>query len=332
MKVRTASAFLGGVLLTIALLVAGAAQASAATVTGGNADWGVKSSFRSYVISGPAMGSITPSEGATTNPDGTFDWQPASGTYVPPSDYSPGDTNQVNATFGGKVFFTGHAGILKFTIRNPRVTYAGDTGVLYADVVSSAPFGPNAGQETSYPNVDFATLDLTGATKNDDGSKLTVSNIAAKLTANGATAFAGFYPAGTALDPISFEFTYAKDAPAGDSGKVTPAGKSVKVSKKGGEVKLASVSCESADCTVEAPKTITGTIKGGKSKGKKVKVKVDVPTGLKRGESGDVTATFKKGSAKKLAKGKSLKLSVDIKVKGDGNEVTQKVTVKAVPK
>lgn len=315
MRFKTLSAPLA-VITTTAMLLAGAAEASAATVTGGNLNWGIKTSFRSYV-NGPAAGSITPSDGATANADGSFDYQPGSGTYAPGA--------AVDATFGGQVFFTGHDGILKFTLADPQVSYDGAAGILYADVVSSAPFGPDAGKETSYPNVDFATLDLSGVSPVDHGSKLSVSGIPATLTEHGAAAFAGFYPAGTALDPISFELTYGP-------GELVAGKKKAKVGGKGGKIKLAKVTCESSHCMVEAPKTITGKVKGGESGGEKVKLKVKVPEHLGDGDDGQVVAKLRRGDAKVLAEGKSLKLTAKIKLTGDGDPVTEKVAVKLKPR
>lgn len=307
-----------GVLATLALLVAGTAPASAATVTGGDADWGIKASFRNYIENGPGAGTITASDGATRNADGTFNFQPGSGTYAPA-------TGEVDATFGGQVFFTGHGDILRVTVTNPRISYAGSTGTLYADVVSTEPFGPNAGTEHQYPNVDFATLDLSGVTPVDDGATLTVAGIPAKLTANGAEAFAGFYPAGTALDPVSFELTYAP-------GTITRGEKKAEVGHKGGKVTLGKVGCDSATCKVKAPKKLTAKIKGGDANGTKVKLAVKAPSELDQGARGKVTVKLKKATAGLLTDGNSLKLSAEVTLKGDGNPVTEKLTVKAVPK
>ena len=53
---------------------------------------------------------------------------------------------------------------------------------------------------------------------------------------------------------------------------------------------------------------------------------------LSQGQSGDVVARIRGVGAKKLAQGRSLRLSTDITVTGDGEPVTQRVSVKAVPK
>ncbi len=313
MRIRTLSVPLA-VLTAAAMLFAGTAEAGAATVTGGNLDWGIKTSFRDYITNRAPNGSITPSGGATTNDDGSFDYRPGSGSYTP--------GGAVDATFGGKVFFTGHDGILKFTLANPRISYTGDVGILYADVVSSSPFGPDAGKETSYRNVDFATLDLSGVSPVDNGSNLSVAEIPATLTENGYVAFApDFYPAGTALDPVSFTLGYGP-------GELNAGKKKVKVAKKGGEIELADVECESASCKVKAPKKISARIKGGKSKGKKVNLKVKVSK--ERDGDVDVVAVLKRGDAKLLASGGSLMLKAKITLKGDGKPLTEKVNVKVV--
>lgn len=311
MRTRTPLALL---LVAAAALLAGAAPASAATVIGGDMTWGVKTSFRSY-INGPAMGSITPSHGVTVNPDGSFNFPRGSGSY------SPRRNPAVDAEFGGKVFFTGHEGVLKFTLTDPRISYSGDSGVLYADVVSSTPFGDDAGKETSYPDVDFATLDLSGDTPVDDGSNLSVAAIPATLTENGSVAFAGFYPAGTALDPVSFTLGYGP-------GELNAGKKKVKVGKKGGEIELADVECESASCKVKAPNKISARIKGGKSNGKKVNLKVKVAK--ERDGDVDVVAKLKRGDAKLLASGGSLTLKAKVTLKGDGEPLSKKVSVKVV--
>ncbi len=318
MRIRTLSVPLATV-AAAAVLVAGAAEADAATVTGGDMDWGIKTSFRDYVNGPAANGSISTADGAAINADGSFDYRPGSGWYV------PGPAHSVDATFGGKVLFTGHDGILKFTLANPRIAAGGDGGSLSADVVSSAPFGPDAGKETDYPNVDFAILDLTGSTPVDDGSKLSFAGIPATLTEQGAEAFAGFYPPGTALDPISFELSYAP-------GELTAAKRKVKVGKKGARIKLAKVACGSAACTVKAPKKISARIKGGKAKGEKVKLKVKPPKRLGDGDRGKVVAKLKRAGAKALADGRSLKLRAKIKLKGDGDPLTEKVAVKVKPR
>jgi hypothetical protein len=192
-RARPVAAALVVALGTAGLLIGAATGAQAATVSGGYLDWGLKQSFRNY-ISGPiAHGTITTSEGATKNADGTFRFPTATGS-------ADADADTAELAFAGKVEFTGHDGLLYMTIEDIRVTFTGSGGKLVADVASK-PLTP--GQTiTTYDDVEFATLadtDLTAGT-----NTVTGTGIGATLTAAGSPAFAGFYPAGTALDPVSF--------------------------------------------------------------------------------------------------------------------------------
>lgn len=160
--------------------------------TGGEADWGVKESFRNYITGPIAHGAITVQAPATQNADGTFRWALATGSY----DLT---THSVTAAFDGSVHFTGHGGILDTTFSDPQIETSGDTGTLVLDAVSNDP----AGEPTTYTDVEFADLDLSTATRTIAGEVVTITGIKATLTEEGAPAFGGFYTAGTALDPRS---------------------------------------------------------------------------------------------------------------------------------
>jgi hypothetical protein len=201
--------------------------AQAATVSGGHLDWGVKQSFRNYIAGPIAHGTITASEGATKNADGTFRFPTATGSV-------DADADTAALTFTGKVEFTGHDGLLYMTIEDIRVTLTGSGGTLVADVVSKS---LSSGQLTTYDDVEFATLadtDLTAA-----AGTVTGAGIGATLTAAGSPAFAGFYPAGTALDPVSFAVTTVADPvwePAVNVSKtsgIDPAGETITVTGSG---------------------------------------------------------------------------------------------------
>jgi hypothetical protein len=188
------------------VIVGGAAPAHAAPVAAadGTADWGVRASFRSYVTGPIASGSITTSDGATTNPDGTFRFPNGTGTV-------DADAGTLDASFDGTVNFNGHSGALDLTITDLQVSRSGDSGAITADVAS---LGLGSTEYESYPDVVLADLDFTGiapatAPNPGGGADITFSTVAATLTADGSAAFAGFYPAGTALDPITFTVTTA---------------------------------------------------------------------------------------------------------------------------
>ena len=212
-------------------IVTGTAQADPSTVSGGHLDWGLKQSFRNY-ISGPiAHGTITASDGATRNPDGTFRFSSASGE-------TDADADTATLAFTGKVEFTGHDSgsgpLLSMTVEDVRVTFTGSGGTLVADVVSRS---LSSGQLVTYDDVEFATL--ADAELTAGGETVAATGVAATLTEAGAPAFADFYPAGTALDPLSFTVTTAPDpvwTPALSVSKTTgvdPAGETITVTGSG---------------------------------------------------------------------------------------------------
>jgi hypothetical protein len=236
---RRARGVRGALVLLVAMVLAAVVMAGApapahaappvgpATVSGGDADWGVKASFRSYITGPIAGGSISTADGATVNPDGTFRLPNATGSY---------NAGVVDANFGGSVHFTGHAGALDMTISDLNVAItSATTGTLYADVVSRA---FDDGELDTYDNVVFASLDLTGITPSEAGTTFTWSNIPATLTADGSTAFSGFYPAGTALDPITAVLelqtpTWTPQIVVSKTTNVDPAGETVTVTGSG---------------------------------------------------------------------------------------------------
>ncbi|MFF1325534.1 HtaA domain-containing protein [Streptomyces chartreusis] len=181
-----------------ALLPATAAHAASRAVQGGRLDWGVKSSFQSYVTGPIAKGSYSLTGGAATVGSGGFRFHSAAGTY-------DGDTGAFRASFSGGVHFVGHrtdAGAyqLDLTLSRPTVRISGSTGTLYVDVTSKA---KGTGTVTTSSHVPFAALSLGGIDMRGGGDAVVLNNLPATLTSQGARSFAGYYTAGTALDPVS---------------------------------------------------------------------------------------------------------------------------------
>ncbi|MFG1780090.1 HtaA domain-containing protein [Micromonospora sp. NPDC049051] len=194
--------------LSAALVGAGPASAAEADITGGALTWGFKKSFRTYVATGNGTPPIAASNGATINADGTFTFPSAGGTH----DAATGATN---AEYGGTVVFSYPAHMFTITLANPTVAVSGGDAVLKADV----DLVTSAAEPVSVRQATIATLALGGSPATGGGS-----NLAATLTAAGATAFNGFYAAGDALDPVSFTFTSGDAGPARPAVTVTPPG------------------------------------------------------------------------------------------------------------
>ncbi|OKJ76546.1 HtaA domain-containing protein [Streptomyces sp. CB02460] len=181
-----------------ALLPATAAQAASRTVQGGRLDWGIKSSFQSYVTGPIAQGSWGLTGGAATVGGSQFRFHSATGSYDPAS-------GAFRAGFSGGVRFTGHKKSdgsyeLDLTISRPTVRIQGGSGTLYADMTSKE---RGSGRVTTAAQVPLATLGLSGIDMRGGTTPVALTNIPATLTAQGAKSFAGYYTAGTPLDPVS---------------------------------------------------------------------------------------------------------------------------------
>jgi len=164
----------------------------------GSLTWGVKASFRSYVLGDIAHGTITSAGGAS----------PVAGGYSFPqssSDVASGGLGAVG--YRGSVTFTGHAGALNLRIADPIVRITSSmTGVLSVS--------------TAGGRVDLATIDLSRAVRSvGAGGAVSYVGAPTTLTAAGATSFAGFYSAGETLDPVSF--TVGSNNPVNGAGSTS---------------------------------------------------------------------------------------------------------------
>ncbi|MFE7589984.1 HtaA domain-containing protein [Kitasatospora sp. NPDC057512] len=185
-------------------LAFGAGGPSSVTYDTGALDWGVKASFRSY-IEGPASqgGAIELTGGATRNADGTFHFGLANAAY----DLT---THALSSSFTGGVHFTAHHGALDVALSDLRITTSGTTGTLTADTASKESVG--AADVTRREDVPLVTFTVARDTTNGTPA-------AAKLTEQGARAFAGFYAAGADMDPLSL---LLKQSPATTPPTVPP--------------------------------------------------------------------------------------------------------------
>lgn len=186
------------------------APASTAPTRGEIADgtlgWGVKESFRAYVVGNIAKGRVTVSGGAgQAAGNGAFTFKDATGTYDT-------DADRLTAAFKGAVNFKGHESGgtygLDLTLSNLKATLDGGTGKLTADVDSLG---------TRTEGVVLADLEAKSGDLKADKNVITVDGIAATVTDAGAKVF-GNYPAGTALDPVGLSVALSDDAQLPDGG------------------------------------------------------------------------------------------------------------------
>ncbi|MFF8986518.1 HtaA domain-containing protein [Streptomyces globisporus] len=181
-----------------ALLPAATAQAASRTVQGGRLDWGIKASFQSYVTGPIANGSWSLTGGAATVGGSQFRFHSATGSYDP-------ESGAFNSGFSGGVHFTGHkkadgGNELDLTISRPTIRISGGSGVLHADMVSKE---RGTGKVSNRSQVPLAKLGLGGIDMKGGSTPIALTNVPTTLTAEGASAFAGYYTEGTPLDPVS---------------------------------------------------------------------------------------------------------------------------------
>lgn len=162
----------------------------AQAVSGATIQWNVKESFRTYVEGPIAKGSYS------------IGWGSGSGAYS-------AETDRGRVGFGGSATFTGHGGLLDLAISNPRIQINSATSASLIVNVTSKGF--NGTPDVSQSGVVFATLSLPAAS--ETASRISWNGASATLTSAGAAAFAGFYEAGAALDPVSFTLPLGGQVP-----------------------------------------------------------------------------------------------------------------------
>lgn len=170
-------------------------------IVDGTLGWGVKQSFRAYVVGPVADGTITAFGGARqASGNGAFTFTRATGTYDT-------EAGTLSASFDGAVTFKGHEEdgkyALDLTFSGLKVTLDGGSGRLTADVTS-------LGEKSE--DVVLAELKAKSPALKADGDVITVAGIDATLSEAGAKAFGGFYTAGSALDPVNLSVALTPDA------------------------------------------------------------------------------------------------------------------------
>ena len=199
----------------------------------GSLQWGVRESFRKYVVGPIANGKITPSSGAKQiSGNGVFTFpQAARGSKW------NGATGQIQ--YAGNVNFYGHSGVMDVTLSNP---------IIVVENARSAKVQTHFNGKT----ITIGNIDLSGAKMSSlQGDAVQYQNAPVTLHSEGVAFFAhngeGFYNAGDKLDAITFT--------VGDSSKTdvakTPSSKNVGSQQTDGG--------SSSTSNAETPATTTGT-------------------------------------------------------------------------
>lgn len=196
----------------LAATPAAAAELSTCQVTGGTLDWGVKERFRAYISSTIANGEWEASDGAS--------YETPSFTFSGATGEVDAETGEGSVSFDGTVVFTGHDGVLNLTLANPTIEFAADgSGRLLLDTRSNNADGELVVDESQASVGRIAAL--SGIAPSETAREVVIADADVALTAEGAEAFAGFYPTGEALDPLNLTLEVgpcAGTAGAGDPG------------------------------------------------------------------------------------------------------------------
>ncbi|MFJ2672119.1 HtaA domain-containing protein [Streptomyces sp. NPDC087525] len=175
-------------------------------IVDGTLDWGVKESFRSYVVGPIAQGTVELGDGATKSGTAAYRFPKGTGDF-------DASARTLSASFGGTVRFLGHkeagAYVLDLRLSGLQVVVKDGKGTLVADVSTK---DRETGKVSTYRDLTFATLDVPAAGPVAKDGVVTLNAVPATLTADGTRAFGGMYQAGTELDRLTLAVALDEDA------------------------------------------------------------------------------------------------------------------------
>jgi hypothetical protein len=208
-------------LLTVGVIaVAAPAFAADGDVTGGgDLNWGVKQSFRSYV-SGTG-GTISVADGAQRSADGA-----SAGFLLPAASGTVADADNLTIRTTGSVDFNHTAHMFDVTLSNVAVVVDHGTASLVADshLWAGTDFGVTKAGTYDSTAIDLADVANATVAVDPTAGTVTVSGTGVTLTEAGAKAIP-LYSAGTALDDFTVTASYSTgdtEPPAeADGGKIT---------------------------------------------------------------------------------------------------------------
>ncbi|WP_053544044.1 HtaA domain-containing protein [Corynebacterium deserti] len=217
---RVAAAFTATALIsTLGAVPAAHAQTEYRTATGGSLVWGFKQSFRNYIQTGVAKGSIELGDGAQDS-GGSFAFSPRENGTSVTSD------SEGSVAFSGSVHFVGHQAqgqwILDTTLSDIKLLISGSQAQIQADLVAREFKGTtydDIGDFVISDDIILANVSLNSAADfSQDSIDLSGTTT---LTSAGAQAFGGFYESGEVLDPTGGSLTIASTTTTPTTGTST---------------------------------------------------------------------------------------------------------------
>ena len=168
--------------------------------------WGLRDSFRDYLLRGVAQGTQKLAR-VGTNPKGEYTF----GEFDASKSRVTDDGYEIVYT-GSKIHYTGHHGVLETIITDFSIIISKDgKGEVRANVQSRPYEGTTPQPLKSYQNIKLGTFDASDLKHDGNNISLAASDKTKVILAEEATpVFAGFYDAGQKLDAISFSGRIAR--------------------------------------------------------------------------------------------------------------------------
>ena len=168
--------------------------------------WGLRDSFRDYLLRGVAQGTQKLAR-VGTNPKGEYTF----GEFDASKSRVTDDGYEIVYT-GSKIHYTGHHGVLETIITDFSIIISKDgKGEVRANVQSRPYEGTTPQPLKSYQNIKLGTFDASDLTHDGNNISLAASDKTKVILAEEATpVFASFYDAGQKLDAISFSGRIAR--------------------------------------------------------------------------------------------------------------------------
>ncbi|MFD7284511.1 HtaA domain-containing protein [Streptomyces sp. NPDC059863] len=245
-------------------------RAEDGAIVDGTLDWGVKESFRSYVVDKIARGKVELSDGAAKSGAAAYRFPKGTGDF-------DATARTLSASFGGTVRFLGHQDedgeyVLDLRLSGLQVVVEDGKGTLVADVSTKD-------QEThkvaTYQDLTLATLDIPAAGPVAKDGIVTLNAVPATLTADGTKAFGGMYQEGTELDRLTLAVALDENADLpGSTGGSDTSGTSGTGGTSG----------------TDGTGTAGGGVVGGAAGGALASTGAEVPAGALMGAAGAIAA------------------------------------------
>lgn len=191
-------------------------------ITSGAIEWGVRQSWREYIIDGAAHGDIDLTAPVSA-PDGVSPSAPGYAYRFPEGEgVYDAENGELRLTAKGGLRFTGHS----YGGSSPTldVRFSDPTAIVRGDGTAVLTVAGRDSAGNVLGNWPFVGLDVTGVdvTRDEDARTVTYTAVPTTLRPDGQLIFNRYYSTGAVFDPITFSFTYHESEAATWDPATTP--------------------------------------------------------------------------------------------------------------